>query len=98
MSSRVWLYFAVTADLLVLAYYKYFFPTLNSVGAMLHSGQHWSNVAVAVGNLFFYVDANPFLVDLYKGSAERQDVPSYLLFVTFFPHLIAGPILHHTGR
>ena len=95
VSSRVWLYIAVIADLLVLAYYKYFFPTLNGISSLTHSGRHWSNVALPLGISFFTLTQIAFLVDLYKGSAERQDVPSYLLFVTFFPHLIAGPILHH---
>ena len=35
-------------------------------------------------------------IDLQEGSAEPQGFPEYLLFVTFFPHLIAGPILHHS--
>lgn len=95
VSSRVWLYIAVIADLLLLAYYKYFFPTLNSIGSLLHSDRHWSDVALPLGISFFTLTQIAFLVDLYKGSAHRQDVPSYLLFVTFFPHLIAGPILHH---
>lgn len=95
VSSRVWLYIAVIANLLTLAYYKYFFPSLNSISSVLHSGHHWSNVALPLGISFFTLTQIAFLVDLYKGSAERQDIPSYLLFVTFFPHLIAGPILHH---
>jgi D-alanyl-lipoteichoic acid acyltransferase DltB (MBOAT superfamily) len=95
VSSRVWLYLAVIADLLVLAYYKYFFPTLNGVSAALHLGWHWTNVALPLGISFFTLTQIAFLVDLYKGSAEKQDIPNYLLFVTFFPHLIAGPILHH---
>ena len=35
------------------------------------------------------------LLDLAQGEAEPQSVVEYALFVTFFPHLIAGPILHH---
>ena len=47
------------------------------------------------GNLVFTFAQISYLVDLAQGQAERQDFLSYLLFVTFFPHLIAGPILHH---
>ncbi|MDT3536094.1 MBOAT family protein [Cronobacter malonaticus] len=36
-----------------------------------------------------------FLVDSYKGKVKEFDIINYTLFVTFFPHLIAGPILHH---
>jgi len=95
VSSRAWLYVAVISDIAVLAYYKYFFPALNSVSAVLHLGRHWNPVALPLGISFFTLTQIAFLVDLYKGSAEKQDISSYVLFVTFFPHLIAGPILHH---
>src|SRR5262249_9803001 len=36
-----------------------------------------------------------FLVDAYQGKAEEYSLTHYALFVTYFPHLIAGPILHH---
>ncbi|MBT1751673.1 hypothetical protein KK066_17220 [Enterobacter hormaechei subsp. xiangfangensis] len=35
------------------------------------------------------------MVDNYKGYVKEFDIINYTLFVTFFPHLIAGPILHH---
>jgi D-alanyl-lipoteichoic acid acyltransferase DltB (MBOAT superfamily) len=95
ISSRVWLYFAVICDILLLSYYKYFFPALNGVSAMTHSGRHWTNVALPLGISFFTLTQIAFLVDLYKGSAQKQAFSDYVLFVTFFPHLIAGPILHH---
>ena len=48
-----------------------------------------------LGISFFTFTQISYLIDLEQGQAERQDFLSYLLFVTFFPHLIAGPILHH---
>jgi alginate O-acetyltransferase complex protein AlgI len=95
ISSRVWLYSAVISNILLLGYYKYFFPTLNGISSLLNLSQHWANVALPLGISFFTITQIAFLIDLYKGSAEQQDLSSYVLFVTFFPHLIAGPILHH---
>ena len=48
-----------------------------------------------LGISFFTFTQISYLVDLAQGQAEAQDLLSYMLFVTFFPHLIAGPILHH---
>jgi len=36
-----------------------------------------------------------FLVDAWSGKAREYNFIHYLLFVTYFPHLIAGPVLHH---
>lgn len=36
------------------------------------------------------------MADAYQGKAQEYDFPRYLLFVSYFPHLIAGPILHHS--
>ncbi len=95
LSPRKWVYLAVTANLLLLAYYKYLFPSLNSISRILATGHHWTNVALPLGISFFTLTQIAYLVDLYKGSAKQQNFSNYLLFVTFFPHLIAGPILHH---
>ena len=95
VSSRVWLWIAVVADLLLLAFYKYFFPALNGVSSILHAGRHWSNVTLPLAISFFTLTQIAYLVDLYEGGARQQAFTDYVLFVTFFPHLIAGPILHH---
>ena len=94
-SPRVWLYLAIAINLLLLGYYKYFFPSLNALSAAFGVSSHWANVILPLGISFFTFTQIAFLVDLYSGRAAHQDFPSYLLFVTFFPHLIAGPILHH---
>ena len=62
---------------------------------MLGSQFHWANVILPLGISFFTFTQIAYLVDLAQGAAEPQDPLSYALFVTFFPHLIAGPILHH---
>ena len=56
---------------------------------------HPHSILLPLGISFFTFTQISYLVDLAQGQAERQDFLSYLLFVTFFPHLIAGPILHH---
>ena len=98
-ASRKRLLFAgVSLNLLALFYYKYLYKTLLLLTSLhLHSLAHLNPhpVLLPLGISFFTFTQISYLVDLAQGQAERQDFLSYLLFVTFFPHLIAGPILHH---
>lgn len=93
--SKYWLSAAIVLNLIILGYYKYFIPTASFFSNAFGHSMHWANVALPLGISFFTFTQIAFLVDLHKGSAEHQDLPDYILFVTFFPHLIAGPILHH---
>ena len=89
-----WLRAAICGNLLLLVYFKYLFPLLNffhSVGVLPHG---FTNVVLPLGISFFTFTQIAFLIDLKQGIAERQGVLSFSLFVTFFPHLIAGPIIH----
>jgi alginate O-acetyltransferase complex protein AlgI len=85
----------VTLNLLALFYFKYLFKALLLVKALHLTNIDPHPVLLPLGISFFTFTQISYLVDLAQGQAERQDLLSYLLFVTFFPHLIAGPILHH---
>jgi D-alanyl-lipoteichoic acid acyltransferase DltB (MBOAT superfamily) len=89
------LFLGVAINLLVLFYFKYLFKTLLLLKALhvAHITPH--PILLPIGISFFTFTQISYLVDLAQGQAERQDFLSYLLFVTFFPHLIIGPILHH---
>ena len=86
---------AIAIDLGTLCFYKYLFPLLNGISAIQHSPRHWDDVILPLGISFFTFTQIAYLVDLQQGDAVQQDLGSYTLFATFFPHLIAGPILHH---
>lgn len=53
------------------------------------------DIALPIGISFFTFTQIAFLVDAYRGEAKEYNIIHYILFVTYFPHLIAGPILHH---
>jgi len=85
----------IAANLCLLGFFKYLFPLadfLHEHGVLAHD---WGRVTLPLGISFFTFTQIAYLVDLKQGQAERQGLLSYILFVTFFPHLIAGPILHH---
>lgn len=93
--QNFWLFAGLVANLGALGYFKYLFPVLNfftHIGATHHD---WGNAVLPLGISFFTFTQLGYLIDLKQGEAEPQSLLSYSLFVTFFPHLIAGPILHH---
>ncbi len=96
IDTRVLLAGAIAIDLGALCYYKYLMPLLNFIGGRMHSLHHWQDVVLPLGISFFTFTQIAYLVDLQQGGAVQQDLGSYTLFATFFPHLIAGPILHHS--
>lgn len=93
---RRWLLFAaVTANLALLGYFKYANFFVGSVTALLGGGQSPFNIVLPLGISFFTFTQIAFLVDAARGEVDEFDFVHYSLFVTYFPHLIAGPILHH---
>lgn len=92
---RLALMLGVGLNLFALFYFKYLYKAALVVNALHLARLHPHPVLLPLGISFFTFTQISYLIDLAEGQAERQDLLSYLLFVTFFPHLIAGPILHH---
>jgi D-alanyl-lipoteichoic acid acyltransferase DltB (MBOAT superfamily) len=84
----------VAGDLLVLGTFKYAGFFAANLNALLSTG-FVVNILLPVGISFYTFTQIAFLVDAYRGNVARYALPHYALFVTYFPHLIAGPILHH---
>lgn len=86
---------AICVNLSLLGYYKYadfFITNLNfSTGLQLPL----LHLALPLGISFFTFTQVAYLVDVYRRQANEYRFTHYLLFVTYFPHLVAGPILHH---
>lgn len=92
---RQFLILAVGFNLALLGYFKYsnfFVDTLQSISGLDFS---FRKVILPLGISFFSFTQIAFLVDAYRGEVREPRFVHYLLFVTYFPHLIAGPILHH---
>ena len=92
-----WLLFlGISANLLALIYYKYLFNLTGWAHAhgFFHEAQLGSQI-LPLGISFFTFTQIGFLVDRRASVTKANNFVEYLLFVTFFPHLIAGPILHH---
>ncbi len=87
---------AVIINLLALSYFKYLFPTLGFLHDLGLVSNRVASVVLPLGISFFTFTQIAYLIDLKQETAELEPFANYLLFVTFFPHLIAGPILHHS--
>lgn len=85
----------IAANLLLLAYYKYTDFLLINVNAIFGAGFELPHIVLPLAISFFTFTQIVYLVDSYRGETAQYDLLNYSLFVTFFPHLIAGPIVHH---
>jgi D-alanyl-lipoteichoic acid acyltransferase DltB (MBOAT superfamily) len=101
--ARRALILAIVVDLMVLATFKYASFLLTNLATLvpiplLSAGAAHSiadSIVLPLGISFFTFTQMAFLVDAYRAEAREPDPLSYLLFVSYFPHLIAGPLLHH---
>ena len=94
-ARTLWLATGVTGNLATLAWYKY---AMWLSGVLVGAGvpvAPLSGIALPLGISFFTFTQIGYLIDVKEGVAKERGFVNYALFVTFFPHLIAGPILHH---
>jgi alginate O-acetyltransferase complex protein AlgI len=82
-------------NLALLGYYKYADFFIANVNAATGADLPLLRVLLPLGISFFTFTQIAYLVDAWKGKAAEYSATNYLLFVTFFPHLLAGPIIHH---
>ena len=93
---KAWLHSGVAGNLGLIAYFKY--------RGLFSELQHWNSgdaaqvveVAMPLAISFYTFIQIAYLVDVSRGGVPRYSFSKYLLFVVFFPHLIAGPIVHHS--
>jgi len=93
--NRLFLAFGIVVNLSLLAYFKYANFFVENISWVLDENFAIGAIALPLGISFFTFTQIAYLVDSYSESAREYDIINYALFVTFFPHLIAGPILHH---
>jgi len=79
----------------LLGYFKYTDFFLDNINILYGTHYLLPNILLPLGISFFTITQITYLVDCYEGLVKEMDFLNYLLFVTFFPHLLMGPILHH---
>lgn len=94
-SSKPVLVIGITTNLLILGYYKYAGFFLENLSIITNSNYHFESSILPLAISFFTFQQITYLVDSYRGETKDYNLLHYFLFVTFFPQLIAGPIVHH---
>ena len=95
LPKKAVLILAVAANLSLLGYFKYYGFFTSNVAAIFGVSSSVSSVGLPLGISFFTFTQIAYLMDVYRGKVCEFTLLNYFLFVSYFPHLIAGPILHH---
>ncbi|MBI9088535.1 MAG: MBOAT family protein [Desulfobacterium sp.] len=85
----------VALNLLLLFFFKYANFSIDVVNQISNAGVGHLNVVLPIGISFFTFQQIAYLVDVRRGHTKPKPLIEYALFVSFFPQLIAGPIVHH---
>ena len=94
--ARLVLGVALAFNLGFLAYFKYANFFIENVNAALKLHWAFTEVALPLGISFYTFQKIAYLVDSYQGKTRGYGFRDFCLFVSFFPQLIAGPIVHHS--
>jgi alginate O-acetyltransferase complex protein AlgI len=95
LSAKRVLFFVVATNLVALAYFKYTDFLISTVNNLTGLQLPLWGVTLPIGISFFTFTQIAYLADVYAGKAAERSPVRYALFVTYFPHLVAGPVLHH---
>lgn len=95
INRKVVLTTGIAANLILLGYFKYTDFLLSNVNTLFGTDYPLPHILLPLAISFFTFTQIVYLVDSYRGETAEYDLLNYSLFVTFFPHLIAGPIVHH---
>lgn len=94
-SRKAVMILAVALNLGVLFYFKYFDFFFDSMNAVFGTDFVLRGILLPLGISFFTFQQISFIVDTYRGEVADCSLLEYALFVSFFPQLIAGPIVNH---
>ena len=95
-SSKTLLTLGVVFNLALLGYFKYSDFFIFNVNRVVGSDIPLLHLALPLAISFYTFQQIAYLVDSYRNETKEYDFLNYAVFVTFFPQLIAGPIVHHS--
>ena len=95
INKKTLLTFGIVANLSLLGYFKYVDFFIGNINYLSDSNIPLLELALPLAISFFTFQQIAYLVDSYREETAEYDFLNYALFVTFFPQLIAGPIVHH---
>ena len=94
-SKKSILIFGIVCNIALLGYFKYADFFIENFNFAIGTNVNLLHLVLPLAISFFTFQQVAYLVDSYRGETKEYDFLNYALFVTFFPQLIAGPIVHH---
>lgn len=95
LSDKLFFVLGLFFNISLLSFFKYTDFFLENINTLAGSAIPLMHIILPLGISFFTITQIVYLVDCYDGVAKDHDFLNYSLFVSFFPHLLAGPILYH---
>lgn len=89
------LFVAIASNIALLLYFKYYDFFVENVNTLFSTNYTLKHLLLPLGISFFTFQQLSFVIDSYKREVPSYDFINYALFVTYFPQLIAGPIVSH---
>ena len=94
-SKRSLLHAGLLFNIGLLVYFKYMDFFISNTNTISGSDIELLHLVLPLAISFFTLQQIAFLIDSYEGLVKEKNFLDYTIFVTFFPQLIAGPIVHH---
>ena len=96
--KKLWLVLAIAFNLGILFHFKYLGFVTENLNALLGTALTVPQIELPIGISFFTFQAMSYGIDVYRGQTEVQRDPLELgLYISFFPQLIAGPIVRYNS-
>ncbi len=93
---RLFLILGILFNVGLIFYFKYYDFFIENVNAVFGAGFNLRHIVLPLGISFFTFQQISFIVDAYRGETEDYSFLEYALFVSYFPQLVAGPIVLHS--
>jgi alginate O-acetyltransferase complex protein AlgI len=92
---KIVLTLGIAFNVILLGYYKYMDFFISTTNTLFATDLPLLKLALPLAISFFTFQQIAYLVDSFRFETKGYKIHEYMLFVTFFPQLIAGPIVHH---
>lgn len=92
---KLFLIAALAFNIGIFIYFKYTNFMITNINFIFKTNLFFEKILLPLGISFFTFQQVSYIIDYYKGEVPDYDILDYAVYVTFFPQLIAGPIVYH---
>lgn len=93
--SRLLMWLGIFGNVLLIFYFKYYDFFISNINVVFKTSFELKHIVLPLGISFFTFQQISYIVDSYKGETKDYKFIEYAAFVSFFPQLVAGPIVLH---